>query len=106
MNAKHFLGWFERQLCTLIPMGSLIGQCILPTEKIPIKSSKKSDIREWLTNHRITYDDSDLKVDLMKKIKDAKPTKQFETDVIADKFHRKWWLPIQSSIQLSWRGPW
>lgn len=43
-------------------------------------------MREWLTNHGISYDDSDLKVDLMKKIKDAKPTEQFETDVIADKF--------------------
>ena len=64
-------------------------------------------MREWLTNHGIPYDDSDLKVDLMKKIKDAKPTKQFETDVIADKFtHKVLRLPVThpelNPIELAW----
>ena len=100
MNAEHFLEWFERQLCTHIPMGSLIvmdnaSYHNTQIEKIPTKSSRKSEMREWLTRHSISYDDSDLKVDLMKKIKDAKPTKQFETDVIADKFtHKVLRLPV------------
>ena len=86
MNAEHFLEWFERQLCTHVPMGSLIvmdnaSYHNTQIEKIPTKSSRKSEMREWLTNHDISYDDCDLKVDLMKKIKDAKPTKQFKTDV-------------------------
>ena len=43
----------------------------------------------------------------MKKIKDAKPTKQFETDVIADKFtHKVLRLPVAqpelNPIELAW----
>ena len=61
-------------------------------------------MREWLTKHGIAYDDSDLKV---KNIKDAKPTKQFETDVIADKFtHKVLRLtvahPELNPIELAW----
>ena len=54
------------------------------TEKIPTKSSRKAEMRECLTNHGISFDDSDLKVDLMEKIKDAKPTKQFENDLLGE----------------------
>ena len=63
-------------------------QCLLSQhpEKIPTKSSKKSDMQSWLSNHGIAYDNSDLKADLMAKITDAKPTKQYETDLIAEKF--------------------
>ena len=80
---------------------------ITQIEKIPTKSSRKSEMREWLKRHRISYDGSDLKVDLMKKIKDAKPTKQFETDVIADKFtHKVLRLPVAhpelNPIELAW----
>ena len=76
-------------------------------ERRSTKSSKKSEMREWLANHGISYNDSDLKVDLMKKIKDAMPTKHFETDVIADKLtHKVLRLPVAhpelNPIELAW----
>ena len=74
------------------------------TERIPTMSSRKS---EMLPNDGIAYEASDLKVDLMAKITDAKPTKQFETDVIAEKFtHRVLRLPVAhpelNPIELAW----
>ena len=59
-----------------------------PMDKIPTKSSTKLEMREWLTRLGISYNDTDLKVDLMAKIKAALPAKQFKTDVVAEKFTR------------------
>lgn len=112
MNAEHFLYWFEHQLCPNIPMGSLIvmdnaSYHNTQTEKIPTKSSRKSDMKEWLTKHGIVYDKSELKADLMKKIIAAKPTKEYHTDVIAAKFtHKVLRLPVAhpelNPIELAW----
>ena len=112
MNAEHFLEWFQHQLCPHIPMGSLIvmdnaSYHNTQTEKIPTKSSRKSEMREWLSNHGVVFDDTDLKADLMKKIIDAKPTKQFETDAIALNFkHHILRLPVAhpelNPIELAW----
>ena len=112
MNAEHFLDWFKHQLCPQIPMGSLIvmdnaSYHNTQTEKIPTKSSRKSEMREWLSNHGIEFDDTDLKADLMKKIRDAKPDKEFETDVIAANFtHSVLRLPVAhpelNPIELAW----
>ena len=38
----------------------------------------------WLKNHGISYDDSDLKVDLMAKIVAAQPTVAYLTDIEAE----------------------
>ena len=112
MTAEHFLEWFQYKLCPHIPMGSLIvmdnaSYHNTHTEKIPTISSRKSEMREWLSNHEIEFDDTDLKTDLMKKIKDAKPTKQFEADAIASNFrHRILRLPVAhpelNPIELAW----
>ena len=111
MNSEHFLEWFENQLCTHIPAGSLIvldnaSYHNTQTEKIPTMSSRKSDMQSWLSNHGIAYEVSDLKADLMAKITNAKPTKQFETDLIAEKFtHRVLRLPVAhqlNPIELAW----
>lgn len=58
-------------------------------------SSKKSEMKEWLTKHETEFDDSDLKVDLMKKITDARPNNQYHTDTNAEKFtHKVLQLPV------------
>ena len=49
--------------------------------------SRKSEMKEWLTKHGLDYDECDLKVDLMRKITQARPTKQFATDAIAEKVY-------------------
>ena len=112
MNSEHFLEWFENQLCTHIPAGSLIvldnaSYHNTQTEKIPTMSSRKSDMQSWLSNHSIAYEVSDLKADLMAKITNAKPIKQFETDLIAEKFtHRVLRLPVAhpelNPIEFAW----
>ena len=112
MNATHFLEWFENKLCTHIPVGSLIvldnaSYHNTEVEKIPTKNSKKSDMKEWLSRHGIHYDECDLKVDLMGKITKAKPTKQYATDAIAEKFtHAVLRLPVAhpelNPIELAW----
>ena len=43
-------------------------------------------MQSWLSHHGIAYEVSDLKADLMAKITNTKPTKQFEKDLIAEKF--------------------
>jgi transposase len=64
-------------------------------------------MQSWLLAHGIAYEASGLKADLMSKITDAKPTKQFETDLIAEKFtHRVLRLPVAhpelNPIELAW----
>ena len=80
MNSEHFLEWFENQLCTHIPAGSLIvldnASCDnTQMEKGRTMNSRKSDMQSWLSNHGIAYEVSELKADMMAKIADAKPTK-------------------------------
>ena len=53
-------------------------------DPVPTKSSKKDVMRKWLTEHGIAWERSDLKSDLMKKIKESNPRKAYATDVIAE----------------------
>ena len=112
MNATHFLEWFENKLCTHVPINSLIvldnaSYHNTEVEKIPTMKSRKSEMKEWLTKHGIDSDECDLKVDLMGKITQARPTKQFATDAIAEKFtHTVVRLPVAhpelNPIELAW----
>ena len=112
MNGTHFLEWFENKLCTHVPINSLIvldnaSYHNTKVEKIPTMKSRKSEMKEWLTKHGIDHDECDLKVDLMEKITQARPTKQFATDAIAEKFtHTVVRLPVAhpelNPIELAW----
>ena len=112
MNAEHFLSWFKYDLCTHIPVGSIIvmdnaSYHNTVVEKIPTKSSTKDEMRRWLAKHNIEYDENDLKADLMTKIVKAKPTKMFKTDAIAENFyHTVLRLPVHhpelNPIELAW----
>ena len=114
MNATHFLEWFENKgkLCTHVPIKSLIvldnaSYHNTEVEKIPTMKSRKSEMKEWPTKHGIDYDECDFKVDLMGKTTQARPTKQFATDAIAEKFtHTVVGLPVAhpelNPIELTW----
>ena len=100
MNAQHFLEWFETQLMPNIPPHSLI---ILDNakyhntvvEKVPTKSSRKEDMRQWLTRHGIPFNPNDLKRDLLCLIKASNIRTKYKTDVIAEKFgHEVVRLPV------------
>ena len=100
MNAKHFLEWFEHQLCPHIPAGSIIvldnaSYHNTQVDKIPTMGSRKDEIKEWLTRHDVVYGPDDLKKDLLAKVKEVMPTKQYETNRIAEKFtHQVLRLPV------------
>ena len=62
----------------------------------------------WLKNHGISYDDSDLKVDLMEKIVAAQPTVASLTDIEAEG-HEVVRLPVahcelSPTYRLNWPG--
>ena len=89
MNSKHFEEWFEKTLIPNVPANSVIVLDNAPyhnrvIDPVPTKSSKKDVMQKWLTDHGITWERSDLKSDLMKKIKESNPRKAYATDVIAE----------------------
>ena len=65
--------WWKTQLLPKIPPNSII---ILDNtsyhngvvEKVPTKSSRKSEMQAWLKNQNIPFAATDLKADLMAKI--------------------------------------
>ena len=112
MNAQHFLEWFETQLMPNIPPHSLI---ILDNakyhntvvEKVPTKSSRKEDMRQWLTRHGIPFNPNDLKRDLLCLIKASNIRTKYKTDVIAEKIgHEVMRLPVAhcelNPIEMAW----
>ena len=112
MNAQHSLEWFETQLVPNIPPHFLI---ILDNakyhntvvEKVPTKSSRKEDMRQWLTRHGIPFNPNDLKRDLLCLIKASNIRTKYKTDVIAEKFgHEVVRLPVArcelNPIEMAW----
>ena len=112
MNIPHFMEWWKTQLLPNIPQNSLI---VLDNasyhngvvEKIPTKSSRKSEMQAWLKNHGIPYSDTDLKMDLMAKITAAQPTAVYLTDIEAQaQGHEVVRVPVAhcelNPIELAW----
>ena len=74
MNSSHFNEWFETKLLPNCPPNSVIVLDNVPyhnfvIEKIPTKLSRKSDMQEWLTQHKIPWDNYDLKKDFSRKFR-------------------------------------
>ena len=88
MNGPHFVEWFQKQLLPNLPPHSVIVLDNAPyhntvIEKVPVKSSTKPIMQNWLSNHGIPWDPKDLKKDLLEKIKLAAPQKRFEINEYA-----------------------
>ena len=88
MNGTHFAEWFEKKLVTNLPPRSVIVLDNAPyhnvvVEKVPVQSSTKTFMREWLTKHEIRWKHGDLKRDLFEKIKETSPQKEYVVDGIA-----------------------
>ena len=70
--------WFTEQLLPNIPQQSVI---ILDNEtyhnkqkdKPPTIANRKDDIRKWLDQHNIPYDNNDIKKTLLDKVKQHRP---------------------------------
>ena len=89
MNSKHFEEWFKKTLIPNVPPNSVIVLDNAPyhnrvIDPVATKSSKKDVMRKWLTDHSIAWERSDLKSDLMNKIKESNPRKAYATDIIAE----------------------
>ena len=112
MNAQHFLEWFEHSLIPQLPPNSIIVMDNAKyhntvVEKIPTMSSLKKVMQTWLDINRVTYESTDLKKDLLKKIQQTNAKTVYKTDPIADKHgHKLLRLPIAhcelNPIELAW----
>jgi len=88
MNHECFREWFEHQLLPHIPSRSLI---IMDNatyhskvmNKAPNRTSKKSDIIEWLREHNIPHDESHTKVELIHLVDLHKTVKKYVIDELA-----------------------
>ena len=112
MNIQHFMEWWRTKLLPNIPDHSIIvvdnasyHNCVV--EKIPTKSSWKTEMQTWLENHGISYDSMDLKSDLFNKTIAAQPKSVYLTDVEAEaRGHEVIRLPVAhcelNPIELAW----
>ena len=74
MNLEHFMEWFTQQLLPIIPPTSVL---VLDNatyhnkqkDKPPTTANRKDDIKKWLDEHNIEYDDKDIKKTLLEKVK-------------------------------------
>ena len=80
MNSEYFMEWFTKQVLLNIPDNAVI---VLDNatyhnkqkDKAPTTANKKQDIRNWLDEHNIQYDDKDIKNILLDKVRQHRPEK-------------------------------
>lgn len=74
-------------------------------DKPPTTASRKDDIRKWLDEHNIPYDQKDIKKTLLDKVRQHQPKPLYLTDEEAkQQGHQVLRLPIVSSTLLNLHG--
>ena len=75
-------------------------------DKPPTTQNKKSGIQEWLDEHNITYEPTNIKTTLLDKVKQYRPKPIYHTEELANEYGHNivfdFLLGIVNSIQLSW----
>ena len=112
MNSEHFMEWFNEQLLPNIPQNCVI---ILDNasyhnkqkDKPPTTASRKEEIKKWLDNHNISYDEKDIKKTLLEKVRQHRPKPLYLTDEAAEHHgHTVLRLPVShcelNPIELAW----
>ncbi|XP_028132054.2 uncharacterized protein LOC114327584 [Diabrotica virgifera virgifera] len=112
MNQENFLLWFENQLPKSWSEPSLIIMDNAPyhsmlLEKAPNTSSTKSDIKVWLTNKNLPFNDTMLRNKLLQIVAQNKPPPKYIVDDLAEQYgHKILRLPpyhcIWNAIELIW----
>ena len=110
MNSEHFFEWMTEKLLPTLDEPSVI---ILDNasyhnkqqDKPPTTQNKKSDIQEWLDEHNITYEPTNIKKTLLDNVKQHRPKPIYLTDEVANEHGHNivfdFLLGIVNSIQLS-----
>lgn len=86
MNKKNFTKWVEEKLIPNLPNASIVvlddAPYSLVLNKTPSSSSKISDIKMWLSQNNIPYDDKLRKPQLLMLVKRYKPEPIYQIDAI------------------------
>ncbi|XP_061381348.1 uncharacterized protein LOC116776357 isoform X2 [Danaus plexippus] len=95
IDANNFEYWFEQNLAKL-GEGSVVVMNAAPyntrrSEKTPSIAWTKGDIQEWLLHKEINFDQTDVKVELLKRVRDIK--KDFQSYAV-DELARKYKVDI------------
>lgn len=85
MDGNNFLKYIEEKLIPNIPQKSIVVMDNAPyhsmqTNKAPSSATRKADIKEWLREHGIEFDDSLTKPELLEIVKKNKPEKTYIID--------------------------
>ena len=111
MNSEHFFEWMTEKLLPTLNEPSVI---ILDNasyhnkqqDKPTATQNKKGDIREWLDEHNITYEHTNIKKTLLDNVNQHRPKPMYLTDELANEYGHNivfdFRLGIVNSIQLSW----
>ncbi|EFK05430.1 conserved hypothetical protein, partial [delta proteobacterium NaphS2] len=90
MNWDNFSTWFETQLLPNIPSEAIVildnarYHNVLDTESIPNKSSRKEQLRAWLTRNGYPWREDMLKSELSELCTRLAPAPEFKLDQIAE----------------------
>ena len=112
MNSEHFMEWFTEQLLPNVPQNSVIvidnaTYRNKQKDKPPTTANRKDDIKKWLDEHNIPYNDKDIKKTLLEKVRQHRPKPIYLTDEAAEQHgHTVLRLPIAhcelNPIELAW----
>lgn len=89
MNWENFSKWFENQLLPNIPSESIVildnarYHNVLEDYGIPNKSSKKEQLRYWLTRNGYPWREDMLKSELLELCTRLAPTPEYKLDLLA-----------------------
>lgn len=91
MDGHNFEKWFDRILTKVDPNAVIVmdnaSYHSRKLEKIPTTATRKVDIQNWLQRKGIAYENSELKAQLLKKVKEEKH--KYEAYVVDEKAKQK-----------------
>ena len=114
MNSEHYMEWFTKQLLPNVPDDAVtvVDNATYHNkqkDKPPTTANKKDDIKRWLDEHNIQYNDTDIKKTLLDKVKQHRPKPLYLTDDAATQHghgHTVLRLPVAhcelNPIELAW----
>ena len=111
-NSEHYIKWLTEQLLPTLdgPSVNILDNASYHNkqkDKSPTTSDRKDTIRQWLTNHSIPYNMTDIKKTLLDLVKQHRPEPLYLADeVIHEHGHTALQLPVAhcelNPIEMAW----